>query len=196
MNKLFKSLSFLAVISLLIAAWSVQADASKPVPAQPAAQNVSSAAIPVTGMSYEALLNKSSTDQAVADFITRSNCSNIEQFQICRSAGVALGMDADQNVQTVFLYPGLADGFAPYQGQLPFGLAFTDTMESVERKLGQPVDVHAPQAGWAPGLPDEGMTLDHIHYEAIYSRLGLVVVYNSPSGTDKNATIHSILVSE
>jgi hypothetical protein len=62
--------------------------------------------------------------------------------------------------------------------------------------LGQPKEVHALQAGWKPGLPDEGGSPDHFHYWAIYKRFGLIVVYNSPSANDKSATIHTILVSE
>jgi hypothetical protein len=147
-------------------------------------------------MTYEALLDKSVKDQAVADFIVRNACTNVEQYQICRPAGMALWLDADQNVQSVLLYSGNADGFAAYSGQLPFGLSFTDTMEIVEQKLGHPVEIHALQAGWVPGLPDEGMTLDHTHYQAIYKGFGVTVIYNSPSASDKGATINAIVVNK
>jgi hypothetical protein len=79
---------------------------------------------------------------------------------------------------------------------LPYGLTAQDTMASVEHKLGQPVEIHAPQAGWKPGLPDEGFSPDHIHYWAIYRRFGLTVVYNTPSASDKNATIYAIYVND
>lgn len=75
---------------------------------------------------------------------------------------------------------------------LPYGLSMQDTMRSVEQKLGQPRVGYAPQAGWEPGLPDEGGSPDHMHYWAIYRRFGLVIVYNSPSSTDKSATIQAI----
>ena len=75
---------------------------------------------------------------------------------------------------------------------LPYGLSMQDTMRSVEQKLGQPRVVHASQAGWQPGLPDEGGSPDHMHYWAIYRRFGLVIVYNSPSPTDQGATIQGI----
>jgi hypothetical protein len=75
---------------------------------------------------------------------------------------------------------------------LPYGLTAKDTMATVEQKLGQPRVIYAPQAGWQPGLPDEGGSPDHIHYWAIYRRFGLTIVYNSPSPNDKNATIHAI----
>ena len=191
MNKLFKTLSFLAVMTLLITACGAQAIES--LPEEPAAL---AELIPVTAMTYDALLNKSSTDRDVADFLTRNGCSPLEELQLCRSAGMALRMDADQKVRSVYLYPGNADGFASYPGQLPFGLAFTDTKEIVEQKLGQPVEIHAPQAGWKLGLPDEGITVDHFHYQAIYERFGLTVIYNSPSASDNGATINAIVVNQ
>ena len=79
---------------------------------------------------------------------------------------------------------------------LPYGLSMQDTMASVEQKFGQPEVVFAPQAGWEPGLPDEGGSPDHAHYWAIYRRFGVTVVYNSPSASDKSATIHAIYVND
>ncbi len=193
MNKFFKILSFLALMSLFITACGAQAAPSQPQ--EQAVPAVPNTVIPVAGVTYAVLLNKSLTDQTVADFIAQSNCSTVEQLQLCRSAGLVLWMDSDQKVQSIFLYPGNDDGFAAYKGQLPFGLTFTDTMEMVEHKLGHPVEIHAPQAGWAPGLPDEGVTLDHIHYLASYKRFGVTIVYNSPSADDKGATIHALLIN-
>jgi len=87
----------------------------------------------------------------------------------------------------------LRDAAAP--PALPYGLTMQDTMRSVEQKLGQPKVVYAPQAGWEPGLPDEGGSPDHLHYWAIYRRFGVVIVYNSPSPTDKSAPIQAIFPS-
>jgi hypothetical protein len=84
----------------------------------------------------------------------------------------------------------LRDAAAPEP--LPYGLSVQDTMASVEEKLGQPRVTYAPQAGWLPGLPDEGGSPDHIHYWAIYRRFGLTIVYDTPSAQDKGATIHAI----
>ena len=67
---------------------------------------------------------------------------------------------------------------------------------TLEEKLGQPKEVHAPQAGWVPGLPDEGGSPDRTHYWAVYNRFGITIVYNSPIASDKNASIHAILVNE
>jgi hypothetical protein len=94
----------------------------------------------------------------------------------------------------VVLVPGA--GTVGAAAPLPFGLTAQDTMASVEYKLGQPVETHAPQAGWEPGLPDEGGSPDHAHYWAIYRRFGLTVVYNTPSASDKNATIYAIYVND
>jgi hypothetical protein len=92
------------------------------------------------------------------------------------------------------LVRALRDAAAP--PALPYGLTTNDTMASVERKLGQPRVPYAPQAGWEPGLPDEGSSPDHMHYWAIYKRFGLTVVYNTPFANDKSATVHAIYVND
>lgn len=97
-------------------------------------------------------------------------------------AAVLLGTQAVQ---------ALRDFAAPEP--LPYGLTMQDTMSSIEDKLGQPVEVHAPQAGWSPGLPDDGGSPDRFHYWAIYRRFGLTVVYDSPSLQDKNARVIAII---
>ena len=183
MNKLFKTLSLLAALAFFATACI------------PSVVDVAQAA-PAEVVSYQAVLGKSLNDRDVAEFVTSSKCAGAAQFQLCRSSGMALWTDAGQKVQSVFLYPGQSDGFIAYQGQLPFGLRFTDTMEMVEQKLGHPVEIHAPQAGWVPRLPDEGVTPDHFHYLATYEQFGLTVIYNSPSANDKSASIYAILVSK
>jgi len=179
MNKFFKTLSFLAVIALFATACGAQA-----------AQAASPA------ISYQAVLGKSLNDKDVADFIVSNNCSAVNSFQLCQNAGVALWLDSDQMVQSVTLYPTSTDSFNAYKGKLPLGLVSNDTMATVEQKFGQLKVEHAPQAGWEPGLPDEGFTPDHFHYWAIYKRFGVAIIYNSPSPSDKNATIHAILVTK
>jgi len=179
MNKLFKILSFLAVIALFVTACGGQV-----------AQAAGSA------VNYQAVLGKSLDNKDVAEFIVSNNCSAANSFQLCNDAGMALWLDSNQVVKSVYLYPGGADGFAAYKGELPLGLAATDTMVTVEQKFGQPKVDHALQAGWEPGLPDQSFTTDYIHYWAIYKRFGVTIVYNSPSSDDKNATIYAILVNK
>jgi len=180
MNKFFKTLSSLAAIAFLAAACVPPVvDVARAAPAE---------------IGYQATLGKSLSDKNVADFIASNNCTQSGSFQLCQPAGVALWTNADQIVETAYLYVREAEGFASYKGKLPVGLARNDTMADVEQQLGQPNVEHAPQAGWQPGLPDEGGSPDHIHYWAIYRRFGLTVIYNSPSASDKNATIHAILV--
>ncbi|HKY53158.1 MAG TPA: hypothetical protein VJM08_02580 [Anaerolineales bacterium] len=145
---------------------------------------------------YEAVLGKSLHDREVADFIVSNNCSSTGQLQVCKDAGMALWIGQGQNVETVYLYPNRTPDFAAYKGKLPLGLAFNDTMADVEDWFGHPKVTHALQAGWEPGLPDESGTPDHIHYWAMYKRFGVTIIYNSPSATDKGATIHAILVSK
>ena len=79
---------------------------------------------------------------------------------------------------------------------LPYGLSMQDTMASVEQKLGQPRVASALQAGWEAGLPDRSGSPDHMHYWAMYDRFGLTVVYNTPSASDKSASIYAIYVND
>ena len=144
---------------------------------------------------YEAMLGESVNKKAVADFIA-SNCTPSGSLQVCQPAGLALWTDADQIVRIAYLYIDNAEGFAAYKGKLPFGLTANDTMADVEYKLGHPKVIHAPQAGWEPGLPDEGYSRDHTTYLAIYKRFGLALVYNTPASIDKGATIKVILISK
>ena len=185
MNKNFPILSIVVAITLFFAAYGALV-----VEAQPAEAVANSAA-------YETVLGKSLDDQDVADFILSNDCASAGPFQMCNAAGLALWIGPSQNVETAVLYPNQIDDFAAYKGTLPFGLSANDTMANVERKLGHPqVNQGGLQAGWEPGVPDKAGTPDHIHYWAIYKRFGVTIVYNSPSGTDKGATIQAILVSK
>ena len=185
MNKSFPILSILAAIVLFATAYGALV-----------AQSQSVALAAPNAATYEAVLGKSLNEKEVADFIASNHCSSTGQFQLCKNIGMALWLDSDQTVKSVYLYPTSVDGFTAYKGALPLGLASNDTMAAIEQKFGQPKVEHAPQAGWEPGLPDEGRSPDHIHYWAIYKRFGVTVIYNSPSAADKNATIHTILVNK
>lgn len=180
---------------------TVVANSATATPDTALAQSGQENSIPVTGnevsatLDYHAALGKSLNDREVADFIFKNNCSSMVIYELCPQVGMSLLLDSGQKmVQGVFLYSGNADGFEVYKGELPYGLAFTDTMEMVEQKFSHPVEIHAPQAGWDPGLPDIGGTTDHFHYSADYKRFGLTIIYNSPSPSDKGATIQSILI--
>ena len=185
MNKSLPILSICIAVTLFIAAYGALL-----VQAQSAAPAASNAA------AYEAILGKSLTDKDVDDFIVRYGCSSKGQFQLCNDAGVALWIGQDQKIETVYLYPNQIHDFGAYKGTLPLGLSPDDTMAKVEDKFGQPKVDGVPQAGWVPGLPDENTTPDHIHAWAMYKRFGLTIVYDSPSATDKDATIYAILVSK
>jgi hypothetical protein len=185
MNKRFQILMTCAAIALFATTFGALV-----VQAQPSERTAPAAP------SYEAVLGKSLNDSDVADFIAGNHCAGTGQFQWCNAAGMALLIGEGQKVETVYLYPHTTADFAAYKGKLPLGLSASDTMASVEDKFGQPKVTQAPQAGWEPGYPDQSGTPDYIHYWAIYKRFGLTIVYNSPSGTDKGATIHAILVSK
>lgn len=181
MNTFFKTLGLLAILAFSTAACI------------PPVLNVAQAA--PAEASYQTMLGKPVSDRLVVDFITSNGCKASGSFQLCPSAGLALWADEDRVVETAYLYLGSSGDFAPYRGELPLGLEPTDTMADIEEKLGQPVVVHAPQAGWEPGLPDQGSAPDRFHYRAVYSRFGVTILYDSPSPKDRNASIHAILVA-
>ena len=139
-----------------------------------------------TTVTYETLLGKSLRDRVVTDFLAGHSCSSADQYLLCKTAGMALWMDSDQVVEIVYLYLNNADGFAPYKGELPFGLKFYDTMGSVEYKLKQ-------QGLGNGGRPDFSETPDHIHYRATYEQAGLSILYNAPVA-DEDASIYAILL--
>lgn len=178
MNVFTRILRLFAVLPLLIVSCSLHT-----VQTQPERQITKNPA------PYVNLLGKPVTDQVVSDFIASNNCSSAEQFQLCEDAGVALLIDLNHMVETVCLYLNNAEGFRPYQGELPFGLKFYDTMGAVEYKLRR-------RGVGSAGLPDSGDSPDHLHYPANYQQVGMTVIYNSPSPEDEDATIYAVLVSQ
>jgi hypothetical protein len=177
MNKLLKTFSMFAVIAFVSVGCSVYV-----VQAQPRDQAPSKPA------PYEALLDKSLTDQGVADFIASNGCSSADQFQFCKEIGMALGINSNQVVETIFLYLEDTDGFSAYHGELPFGLKINDSREAVEARL--------KEQRVGTGVPNEEGLFDHTHCWATYYAAGLTIIYNSPSADDKGATIHAILVGK
>lgn len=188
MNKSYPILIIFAVLALFAASYGALV-----VQAQPAKEAKAAAASPIA---YKAVLGKSLNDQNVADFIVSNHCSKVGPVQACKTAGLALWIGQDQKVETVYLYPHKTGDFRAYNGKLPFGLSADDTMAVVEQKFGQDIEIHAPQVGRVPGLPEEGLSPDHFHYWAIYKRFGVTIVYNSPSASDKSATIYAVLVNK
>lgn len=178
MNKLYKSLVNLTAIALFISACGVRAAQT-----QPEEQKTPRVAL------YEDVLGKSLTDQQVMDFLATNHCSSAAVFQLCKDVGMALLINVNQIVETVYLYLNNAEGFGSYQGELPFGLKFYDTMGAVEYKLKRRGVGNA-------GLPHSGDTPDHLHYWANYQQASLTIIYNSPSAEDEAATIYAILVSK
>ena len=139
--------------------------------------------------SYRVLLGQSISEPEVADFLTSNHCSGTALSQLCKAAGIALWINPDQTVETVYLYLNNADGFVPYKGELPSGLKFYDSMGAVQYKLKRQKIGNA-------GLPDSGETPDPLHYWANYQQAGMIIVYNSPAAEDEDATIYAILLSK
>jgi hypothetical protein len=176
MNALLKVFAIVVVIPFLFSGC-----AALPVQGGQEKRTVANVAV------YESILGKPLADEVVADFIAVNNCSSADQFLLCNAIGIALWMDSNQVVETVYLYLNNVDEFEPYKGELPFGLKFYDNMAAVEYKLDR-------QGIGNAGLPDEGTVPDHIHYRAIYYQAGLTIIYNFPF-PDEDATIYAIVVS-
>jgi len=138
-------------------------------------------------ITYQDVLGKSLDDKIVLDFIASNNCARVASYHVCRESGIALWLNSDKIVKTIYLYSNNPDGFAAYKGELPFGLKFYDTQGAVEYKLKR-------QGVGNQGLPDEGNSLDHFHYRAVYKKYGITIMYNSPF-PDENATIYAIVVN-
>jgi hypothetical protein len=177
MNALYEGLCILAVISLSVSGCA----------AQPAQSGQDDHAAPKTAI-YESILGKPLSDVAMTEFLASNECSSANHFLLCHSAGIALWIESNQVVETVYLYLNNDEGFSPYQGELPHGLKFYDIMGSVEHKLRK----HGLGNG---GLPDEGDTPDFLHYWATYQQAGMTIIYNSPSPEDEDATIYAIFLS-
>jgi len=176
MSRLFKTIHFLAAIAFLVAACSTQFSQGETV-----SQNKNET------ITYQSVLGKPLNDQVVVDFMSRYYCSSAARFQLCESAGVALLIDSNQVVETVYLYLNNDEGFLPYKGDLPLGLKSADNMGTVVNKLKR-------QGVGNAGLPDQGTSPDHVHYWATYKQVNMTIIYNSP-GTDQSANIFAVLVN-
>ena len=142
-----------------------------------------------TTVSYRAVLGKSLNDEDVLAFLADNNCSEASYLFLCREVGMALSISSNEAVQTIYLYLNNAGEFAPYKGELPFGLKYYDIKEAVEYKLKK-------QEIGNNGFPDEGASPDHLHYWATYHEAGMTVIYNSPFAEDEDTNIYAILITE
>ena len=144
---------------------------------------------------YQTVLGQRLSAQDAADFVASNNCTPSREFQLCPSAGLALWTDEDKIVQIVYLYVSNSADFAAYKGELPFDLTSSDTMATVEQKIGQPNVQHAPRPVWKPSLPDDGGLPKLTYYRASYERIGMTILYDAESASDTSANIYAILVS-
>ena len=177
MNRLSILLRLLTGISLLMSGCRIQAPHVGP------AESDTSKMVPV----YQLVLGRSLDDVVVRNYLTTHHCSSATSFALCQEAGVAFLLDSNQVVEAVYLYLNQVEGFAPYQGELPFGLKYYDIMDAVVYKLSR-------QRIGQRGSPDSGASPDHLHYWAYYDQANMTIIYNSPSPQDEDATIYAILV--
>lgn len=180
MKELYKVLTLLIVVTMLVMLSGVYGVAAHP-----------------KLDSYEDVIHKSLSHSNVGEFLAVNQCSQAGQFYLCQSEGVALWVNKDNIVDKVYLYRGGDHEFKNYHNsELPSEFTFTDTMGTVEQKLGQPKVVFAPQAGWQPGKPDVAGVVGYTHYWATYKGLGITVIYDTNSASDKSAKIHAVIVDQ
>lgn len=181
MNKLLKTLIVTTILLQMGAACSAQ-------PVQ--AEHIEHAPV---AASYESLLGKSLDEREVDEFIASNYCSQKGQYEICGSTGIALGMDLDQKVETVYFFPGHTPSFAAFHGELPYGIQWQDSRAVVEEKLGvAPADAYINQAG----LPMEIGIPENLRLWVVYPERGITVVYNTLSAENTSATIHAVLITK
>lgn len=173
MNKVYWFFDVLFAIILFITACSAKSTQTDQSTAQ--------------AVDYRSVLGQSRDDKEVINFLAENNCIQVGPFYTCKEAGVALWLDPEQIVRTIYLYLNNKDGFSAYRGELPFGLKFYDTLGAVEYKLNR-------QGVGNNGLPDETAVPDHMHYWAFYKQAGITIIYNAPF-PDEDATIYAILVT-
>ncbi len=182
MNKLIKALILLFALTGLTVACRGQS-------AQPQADEQAVSKMPT----YQTVIGKLLSHSDVIDFISNNNCASVGEFQLCKDAGMALWIDADQIVRTVYLYSGNADTFRRYKGKLPYGLSFYDPMWRVEEKLRNLGNNDELSRTKGDDMSYEGSSPDHMHYSAAYKQLGMTVIYNEPF-PDEDAYFYAILV--
>ena len=158
-----------------------------------ACSTTSTSTVKAEPAAYQAVLGRSATEDMVLDFLAGNECVAAMQFQVCKPAGIALWLDSGQIVKTVWLYANNAEGFNRYRGKLPFGLTFYDPMWLVEEKLSAVEVAESSQVAYESGSPDEGSSPDHLHYWAVYERLGLIIIYDFPYA-DEDAYIYAVVV--
>lgn len=177
MSKLYRYIYVLAAISLSLSACDGQA-----IEAQMAEPNT---------IHYKDLLGKSLRDESVMKLLAIHHCTDATQVRLCKENGVALWLDPDQVVKEVYLYLNHDQEFASYQGELPLGLRFYDTLGAVEYKLRRLETKNSSTGGNNP-IKYEGRSPDHLHYWVTYQPYRFTIIYNAPI-LDEDATIYAIL---
>jgi len=139
------------------------------------------------------MIGKPLSDHAVAKYILGNNCSSNGYFQLCYESGLALWVDTNEMVKSIYLYSGNADGFNRYPGKLPYGITFYDPMWLVIDKLKSFDEGDALNETSIAGLPETEGSPDHMHYWAEYKRFNMIVIYNEPF-PDEDAYIYAVVL--
>ncbi len=173
MGQFYRYLCVLAMLSLFLTSCTAQSTQIKQV--KPGV------------VKYQDLLDKTFSNNDIKNWTAKNNCVFAEQLLSCQNLGIALWLNSEHVVKTVYFYVHNTDGFSAYKGELPFGLKYYDNRQAVEYKLNH-------QGIGNGGLPDEDSFPIQLHYWALYKKDGLTVIYNSPFA-DNDADIYAIVLT-
>ncbi len=90
--------------------------------------------------------------------------------------GISVMLEAGK-VKAIILYAGNSEGFSQYKGEIPNGLMFSETRESVEKRLG------IPKASGGNGV---------IPFWVSYPNIGVAITYDTLNPNDLSTTIRHI----
>jgi len=98
-----------------------------------------------------------------------------------KSIGLSMKFDNSDKLTTIFVYSDSADGYRQFQGDLPYGLSFTNTRKEIESVL---------------GTPDRSGGGEYFNCWSRYISKGIGFTYNSKNCNDLDAQIHHITISK
>jgi hypothetical protein len=93
--------------------------------------------------------------------------------------GTSMSFNAENRVETVFLYSKGVDGFGQFGGELPHKIQFNDTRKTIEEKLGKPDSTGS-------------VTGKRSCFWTKYRKLGILVTYRSADPDDNQNTIANV----
>src|SRR5512143_180647 len=80
---------------------------------------------------YQDLLDETFSNDDIQNWTTKNDCIFAERLLSCQNLGIALWLNSEHVVKTVYFYLDNTDGFSAYKGELPLGLKYYDNRQAV-----------------------------------------------------------------